>query len=96
MFEDIAAQLEKCKQAFDKAGHSNTELHKAMNLHLQNLKLLASPLEEIKSALPNPGQSLSKRLPSLPWRLNHLSPSAISATCYLLSLLFDQVMRSEA
>ena len=60
MFDEINAELEKCKQAFTRASQSNTELHKAMNLHIQNLKLLASPLDDIKSALPNPNTALGK------------------------------------
>ena len=54
IIEEITSELEKCKQAFEKASQSNSELHKAMDLHIQNLTLLASPLDEIKAALPNP------------------------------------------
>lgn len=60
MFDDISSELEKCKLAFTKASQSNVELHKAMDLHIQNLKLLSSPLDDIKAALPNPKSALCK------------------------------------
>lgn len=62
MFDEVSTELDKCKQAFTKASQSNAELHKAMDLHIQNLKLLASPLDEIKAALPSPQSVLGEWL----------------------------------
>lgn len=60
--QEVTAELDKCKQAFTKASQSNSELHKAMDLHIQNLNVLASPLEQIKAALPNPQSVLGMYL----------------------------------
>jgi len=57
---EMGAELQKWKQAFTKASENNSELQRAMQLHLQNLRVLASPLSEVKSALPNAWSALSK------------------------------------
>jgi len=56
----MTEEAAKFRQAFSKASHSNNELHKAMDLHIQNLKLLASPLDQLKQTLPNPQTNLGK------------------------------------
>lgn len=59
---EIRRDLEKYMEAHEKASFTNTELHRAMNLHISNLRLLGGPLESLKEALPRPqlneGESL--------------------------------------
>lgn len=51
---EIQRDLEKYMEAHEKASFTNTELHRAMNLHISNLRLLGGPLESLKEALPKP------------------------------------------
>ncbi|KAM8871258.1 tyrosine-protein phosphatase non-receptor type 23 isoform 2-T2 [Spinachia spinachia] len=51
---EIHRDLEKYMEAHEKASFTNTELHRAMNLHISNLRLLGGPLESLKEALPRP------------------------------------------
>lgn len=51
---EIRRDLEKYMEAHEKASFTNTELHRAMNLHISNLRLLGGPLESLKEALPRP------------------------------------------
>ncbi|XP_067094122.1 tyrosine-protein phosphatase non-receptor type 23 isoform X2 [Osmerus mordax] len=51
---EIRRDLEKYMEAHEKASFTNTELHRAMNLHISNLRLLGGPLEALSDALPRP------------------------------------------
>ncbi|KAI3360391.1 hypothetical protein L3Q82_002302 [Scortum barcoo] len=51
---EIRRDLEKYMEAHEKASFTNTELHRAMNLHISNLRLLGGPLDSLKEALPRP------------------------------------------
>lgn len=51
---EIRRDLEKYMEAHEKASFTNTELHRAMNLHISNLRLLGGPLDALKDALPRP------------------------------------------
>ncbi|KAM3615232.1 uncharacterized protein V6R79_025290 [Siganus canaliculatus] len=51
---EIRRDLEKYMEAHEKASFTNTELHRAMNLHISNLRLLGGPLDSLKEALPQP------------------------------------------
>lgn len=51
---EIRRDLEKYVEVHEKASFTNTELHRAMNLHISNLRLLGGPLESLKEALPRP------------------------------------------
>lgn len=51
---EVRRDLEKYMEAHEKASFTNTELHRAMNLHISNLRLLGGPLESLKEALPRP------------------------------------------
>ncbi|KAK7886461.1 hypothetical protein WMY93_026082 [Mugilogobius chulae] len=51
---EIRRDLEKYMEAHDKASFTNTELHRAMNLHINNLRLLGGPLDSLREALPSP------------------------------------------
>ncbi|KAM4601069.1 tyrosine-protein phosphatase non-receptor type 23 isoform 2-T2 [Polymixia lowei] len=51
---EIHRDLEKYMEAHEKASFTNTELHRAMNLHISNLRLLGGPLDSLRDALPRP------------------------------------------
>lgn len=51
---EIRRDLEKYMEAHEKASFTNTELHRAMNLHISNLRLLGGPLDSLRDALPRP------------------------------------------
>uniref|UniRef100_A0A8C7I537 Tyrosine-protein phosphatase non-receptor type 23 n=1 Tax=Oncorhynchus kisutch TaxID=8019 RepID=A0A8C7I537_ONCKI len=51
---EIRRDLEKYMEAHEKASFTNTELHRAMNLHISNLRLLGGPLDALRDALPRP------------------------------------------
>ncbi|KAM9783057.1 tyrosine-protein phosphatase non-receptor type 23 [Neosynchiropus ocellatus] len=51
---EIRRDLEKYMEAHEKASFTNTELHRAMNLHISKLRLLGGPLESLQEALPRP------------------------------------------
>lgn len=57
---EIHRDLEKYMEAHEKASFTNTELHRAMNLHISNLRLLGGPLESLREALPRPQLSEGK------------------------------------
>lgn len=52
-YDEVKKDLAKCKELHLKASQSNTELRKAMETHMENIKILASPLEEIQEVLPS-------------------------------------------
>ncbi|XP_070585197.1 tyrosine-protein phosphatase non-receptor type 23 [Erythrolamprus reginae] len=54
---EVAKEWAKYLEVHQKASFTNTELHKAMNLHITNLRLLSGPLEGVKAALPSPNLS---------------------------------------
>ncbi|XP_052433644.1 tyrosine-protein phosphatase non-receptor type 23 [Carassius gibelio] len=51
---ELRRDLEKYFEAHEKASFTNTELHRAMNLHISNLRLLGGPLDTLREALPRP------------------------------------------
>ncbi|XP_052000515.1 tyrosine-protein phosphatase non-receptor type 23-like [Xyrauchen texanus] len=51
---ELRRDLEKYLEAHEKASYTNTELHRAMNLHISNLRLLGGPLDTLREALPRP------------------------------------------
>nr|XP_020655827.1 tyrosine-protein phosphatase non-receptor type 23 [Pogona vitticeps] len=51
---EVAKEWAKYMEVHKKASFTNTELHKAMNLHISNLRLLSGPLEQVRAALPAP------------------------------------------
>ncbi|XP_052002622.1 tyrosine-protein phosphatase non-receptor type 23-like isoform X1 [Xyrauchen texanus] len=51
---ELRRDLEKYLEAHEKASFTNTELHRAMNLHISNLRLLGGPLDTLSEALPRP------------------------------------------
>ncbi|XP_061443204.1 tyrosine-protein phosphatase non-receptor type 23 isoform X2 [Rhineura floridana] len=51
---EVAKEWSKYMGVHEKANFTNTELHKAMNLHISNLRLLSGSLEQVRAALPTP------------------------------------------
>lgn len=49
---ELARELQKYTEAHARAGESNETLRKAMELHVNNLKILARPLTEIQQSVP--------------------------------------------
>ncbi|KAM8810442.1 tyrosine-protein phosphatase non-receptor type 23 [Eudromia elegans] len=54
---EVSKECSKYMEVHEKASFTNTELHKAMNLHIGNLRLLSGPLEQVRAALPAPALS---------------------------------------
>jgi tyrosine-protein phosphatase non-receptor type 23 len=49
---DLTREANKYQEAHAKASESNQTLHKAMTLHITNLKVLSLPLDELKKHIP--------------------------------------------
>ncbi|XP_077382621.1 tyrosine-protein phosphatase non-receptor type 23 isoform X2 [Festucalex cinctus] len=54
LLAEFRRDLEKYMEAHEKASFTNTELHRAMNLHISNLRLLGGPLDSLRDTLPRP------------------------------------------
>lgn len=52
--KEMRDEFDKYRDANSHATKSNTELHKAMAAHSDNLKVLSLPLSELKKQLPMP------------------------------------------
>lgn len=65
MFENIRKELALFSEGHRKGSQSNNDLHKAMNAHITNLKLLGGPIEDIKNALPSKDKEKSDYIPSI-------------------------------
>ena len=50
---EISKEGQMFEEGHKKGSQSNSDLHKAMNTHINNLKLLSSPLEELQKLLPS-------------------------------------------
>ena len=51
--DEIRRELNKYEDAHKMASESNATLHNAMKLHMDNLKLLALPLDQLKKEIPS-------------------------------------------
>ena len=51
--EEIDRECTKYEEAHKMASESNATLHNAMKLHLDNLKVLSMPLEDLKKEIPS-------------------------------------------
>ncbi|XP_042188445.1 tyrosine-protein phosphatase non-receptor type 23 [Callorhinchus milii] len=51
---ELSKEWARYMEVHEKASFTNTELHKAMNQHISNLRLLSGPLEQLRAALPTP------------------------------------------
>lgn len=60
MFENIRKELSLFSEGHKKGSQSNSDLHKAMNAHITNLRLLGGPIEDIKNTLPSKDKEKSQ------------------------------------
>ena len=60
MITEIRKDCKKYEEGLTKAGQSNQELHRAMNTHITNLKLLSGPLDDLEKALPAQDRNVCK------------------------------------
>ncbi|XP_038611379.1 tyrosine-protein phosphatase non-receptor type 23 [Tachyglossus aculeatus] len=51
---EVRREWSKYTEVHEKASFTNSELHRAMNLHVGNLRLLSGPLDQVRAALPAP------------------------------------------
>ncbi|PIO15241.1 hypothetical protein AB205_0182520, partial [Aquarana catesbeiana] len=51
---EVNKEWSKYMEVHERASFTNTELHKAMNLHIGNLRLLSGSLDQLQQALPVP------------------------------------------
>nr|XP_040146116.1 tyrosine-protein phosphatase non-receptor type 23 isoform X4 [Ictidomys tridecemlineatus] len=51
---EVRREWAKYMEVHEKASFTNSELHRAMNLHVSNLRLLSGPLDQVRAALPTP------------------------------------------
>lgn len=68
---EVSKECSKYMEVHEKASFTNTELHKAMNLHISNLRLLSGPLDQVWATLPSPSLTEGERWgpgPARPWK----------------------------
>lgn len=58
---DLTREAKKYEEAHNKASESNHALHKAITMHVKNLKLLSQPLAELMVHIPSPSAYLSEQ-----------------------------------
>ncbi|XP_076291902.1 tyrosine-protein phosphatase non-receptor type protein myopic isoform X2 [Lasioglossum baleicum] len=58
---DLTREAKKYEEAHNKASESNHALHKAISMHVKNLKILAQPLAELMTHVPSPSAYLSEQ-----------------------------------
>ncbi|XP_031849254.2 tyrosine-protein phosphatase non-receptor type protein myopic isoform X2 [Nomia melanderi] len=58
---DLTREAKKYEEAHNKASESNHALHKAITMHVKNLKILAQPLAELIAHIPSPSAYLSEQ-----------------------------------
>ncbi|XP_061395463.1 tyrosine-protein phosphatase non-receptor type 23 [Musca vetustissima] len=56
---ELSREFLKYNEAHNRAGESNDTLRKAMELHINNLKILAKPLQEIQQSVPKLSSELN-------------------------------------
>lgn len=55
---DLTREAKKYEEAHNKALESNQALHKAITMHVKNLKILAQPLADLMTHIPSPSAYL--------------------------------------
>jgi len=51
---ELRSDCAKYEEGLAKAAQSNDELHRAMEVHIANLRVLSQPLSELQKTLPSP------------------------------------------
>jgi len=54
---ELWSDCTKYQEGLVKAAQSNEELHRAMEVHIANLRVLSQPLSELQKTLPSPADS---------------------------------------
>lgn len=62
---EVKREWTKYMEVHEKASFTNSELHRAMNLHVGNLRLLSGPLDLVRAALPSPALTAGEHCLSL-------------------------------
>ncbi|XP_012529695.1 tyrosine-protein phosphatase non-receptor type 23 [Monomorium pharaonis] len=57
---DLTREAKKYEEAHNKASESNQALHKAITMHVKNLKILAQPLADLMAQIPSPNTHLAE------------------------------------
>lgn len=78
-FIELNREFMKYQEAHSKAGGSNDTLRKAMELHVNNLKILARPLADVQAAIPICGAEIN--------------PNALNETRNLLNKVNEMQMQ---
>lgn len=52
--QEVQKELKKYEAAHEAASQTNTELHRAMNQHIPNLRLFQGSVEDLRNSLPQP------------------------------------------
>lgn len=58
---DLTREAKKYEEAHNKASESNHALHKAVTMHVKNLKVLSQPLADLMAHIPSPSAYLSEQ-----------------------------------
>jgi len=53
---ELRSDCAKYQEGLVKAAQSNEELHRAMEVHIANLRVLSQPLSELQKTLPSPAE----------------------------------------
>lgn len=61
-FVELNREFMKYQEAHNKAGDSNDTLRKAMELHVNNLRILSKPLQEVQAAIPTCSVEIDPKL----------------------------------
>ncbi|XP_011875510.1 PREDICTED: tyrosine-protein phosphatase non-receptor type 23 [Vollenhovia emeryi] len=56
---DLTREANKYEEAHNKASESNQALHKAISMHVKNLKILAQPIADLMAQIPSPNVYLA-------------------------------------
>lgn len=61
-FIELSREFMKYQEAHNKAGDSNDTLRKAMEMHVNNLRILSKPLAEVQAAIPTCAVECDRKL----------------------------------
>lgn len=64
---EVRREWARYTEVHEKASFTNSELHRAMNLHVGNLRLLSGPLDQVRAALPTPALTPGEHPPPGLW-----------------------------
>lgn len=80
---EVKREWAKYMEVHEKASFTNSELHRAMNLHVGNLRLLSGPLDQVRAALPTPALTPGKPRPLIVGEAGGWGFSGLTDCCCL-------------